>query len=77
MSTTELKTKLERLRVAQGELCSGDTTGSVYTQLSPGSAMFLTDRFVAVANVSKEIRAVIEHDEREAVVAGGTASMGQ
>ena len=70
MSTTELKTKLERLRVAQGELCSGDTTGSVYTQISPGAAMFLTDRVVALESVSKEIGNVIEREERDTGVAG-------
>ena len=72
MSTSELKTKLERLRVAQAELCSGDTTGSVYTQLSPGAAMFLTDRAVALENVTKEIVVVIEHDERDTGTAGET-----
>jgi hypothetical protein len=70
MSTTELKTKLEGLRVAQGELCSGNLTGSVYTQVSPGAAMFLTDRVVALENVSKEIHNVINRDECDTGVAG-------
>eukprot|EP00545_Synedropsis_sp_CCMP1620_P006560 CAMPEP_0119013410 /NCGR_PEP_ID=MMETSP1176-20130426/8438_1 /TAXON_ID=265551 /ORGANISM="Synedropsis recta cf, Strain CCMP1620" /LENGTH=73 /DNA_ID=CAMNT_0006966501 /DNA_START=67 /DNA_END=288 /DNA_ORIENTATION=- len=60
---TSAEMKLEALRVAQGELCSGNMSGSVYMQLSPGAAAFLTDRTVAMESVSKGIRATIEADD--------------
>lgn len=51
--------KLEALRVAQAELSSGDTTGKVFMQTSPGAAMFLTDREVAKEKVAAEIRQIV------------------
>jgi hypothetical protein len=51
--------RLEALRVAQAELSSGDTSGNVFVQLSPGAAMFLTDRSVAQEKVASEIRAIV------------------
>jgi len=62
--------KLEALRVAQTELCSGDTNGSVYVQLSPGAAMFLTDRSLAVEQVSKDIRGIIAADHGDVATKG-------
>lgn len=57
-------TDLEQLRVAQGELCIGNTDGAVFVQLSPGAAMFLTDRAVALDQVSMKIRNTIDADHR-------------
>jgi hypothetical protein len=54
---------LEALRVAQAELCSGNTKGSVYVQLSPGAVMLQTDRVVIVEKVSIEILRAIQRDE--------------
>ena len=51
--------RLEALRVAQAELSSGDTSGKVFVQLSPGSAMFLKDRSEAKEKVASEIRHVV------------------
>ena len=51
--------KLEALRVAQAELSSGDTTGKVFMQASPGAAMFLADRKVAKEKVAAEIRQIV------------------
>ena len=56
---------LAALRVAQAELCSGNTNGAVYIQLSPGAAMFRTDRVVALEKVSKEVSQVIQRDVME------------
>jgi hypothetical protein len=58
MSNDSAKT-LEALRVAQAELSSGDTSGSVFRQFSPGAAMFLTDRSVTQEKVASEIRAIV------------------
>jgi hypothetical protein len=60
MKTTE--DQLEALRVAQAELLSGNTDGNVYIQVSPGAAMFLTDRTLAVNQVSNQIRSVMKGD---------------
>lgn len=51
--------RLEALRVAQAELSSGDTTGKVFIQASPGAAMFLTDREAAKKKVAAEIRQIV------------------
>ena len=59
--------RLEALRVAQGELCSGDTTGSVYVQLSPGAVLVQTDRSVALANVARAIMEAISREDSEPV----------
>lgn len=56
---------LEALRVAQAELCSGNTKGSVYVQLSPGAVMIETDRVVILEKLSKEILQAIQRDETE------------
>jgi hypothetical protein len=53
---------LEALRVAQAELCSGNMNGAVYIQLSPGAAMFQTDRVVTLEKLSKEICQAIQRD---------------
>ena len=60
-----METKLEALRVAQAELCSGNTNGSIYMQLSHGVAMFLTDRTITLDKVSQGIRNAIEGDDME------------
>jgi hypothetical protein len=60
MKTTEAQ--LEALRVAQAELLSGDTNGNVYIQASPGAAMILTDRTLAVTKVSDQIRSLMKGD---------------
>ena len=52
--------RLQALRVAQSELCSGDVSGNVYTQVSPGAAMFLTSREVAINDVTKRIRDIVQ-----------------
>ena len=49
---------LEEYRVAQAELSSGNTNGNVYMQLSPGAGLFLTDRIIAVENISNRIRSI-------------------
>lgn len=51
--------RLEALRVAQAELSSGDTSGKVFLQPSPGAALFLTDRAVAKERVASEIRQIV------------------
>lgn len=53
MSSTS---NLDALRVAQTELVSGDTSGQVFLQLSPGAAMFRTDRTVAQGVVASKIQ---------------------
>jgi hypothetical protein len=63
MSSAETS-KLEALRVAQAELVSGNTNGSVYLQASPGAAAFLTDRTVAIEVISEGIRSTIEADHK-------------
>ena len=55
--------KLNALRVAHAELCSGDTSGDVYLQPSPGAAMFLTSREIAVNHVTNEIRTILKADD--------------
>ena len=60
MKTTE--NQLEALRVAHAELLSGNTDGDVYIQASPGAAMYLTDRTLAVNQVSNQIRSVMKGD---------------
>jgi hypothetical protein len=68
-STTKTTTSLEELRVAQAELCSGDTGGRVYTQVSKGAVLLLTDRTLALQQVSRKIRqellAEIEEDKNK------------
>ena len=64
---------LEALRVAQAELCSGNTNGAVYIQLSPGAALFRTDRVATLEKVSKEIQRVIQRDEVESAKPGNSA----
>ena len=59
MSSTTDASRLEALRVAQAELSSGDTSGNVFVQLSPGSAMFLVARSAAQEEVASEIRQVL------------------
>lgn len=54
--------RLTALRVAQAELCSGNTSGSVYRGLSHGSVMFLTGREVASDFVANEIRTILQKD---------------
>jgi hypothetical protein len=53
---------LEALRVAQAELLSGNTNGDVFLQASPGAAMFLTDRTLAVNHVTNQIRTIMTGD---------------
>jgi hypothetical protein len=50
---------IESLRVADQELSSGNTAGRVFVRLSTGSVAFLTERPVAQARVSRQLRAAI------------------
>ena len=51
---------VQELRVADQELSSGDQTGKVFVQLSPGAVASLTDRDVAQARVSRHLRKAID-----------------
>ena len=54
---------LEVLRVASQELSSGNQTGQVYLQLSPGAVAFaFDDRAVLQARVSRLLHEAIEKD---------------
>lgn len=55
--------RLEALRVAQAELNSGDQSGKVFVQTSPGAAMFFADRSVAKEKVASEIRQIVLREE--------------
>jgi hypothetical protein len=55
--------RLEALRVAQAELSGGDTSLRVYTQASPGAAMFLTDRPAVKEKLASEIRQIVLGEE--------------
>jgi len=50
---------IQVLRVADQELKAGDTSGKVFVQLSKGAAAILTDRPVAQARVSRQLRQAI------------------
>jgi hypothetical protein len=50
---------LAELRVAKSELLTGNTNGNVYLQVSPGAALVLTDRTVAINQVSHQIQALM------------------
>ena len=65
MPTVSSTSKIESLRVAQAELCSGDTSGAVYLQLSPGSVIHLTDRSLAIDLVSRKIQETIRADDND------------
>jgi len=58
----QLRLRVEQLRVADQELSSGNTRGEVYVRLSPGSVAFLTDRPVAQARVSRQLRQAVDSD---------------
>ena len=60
--SSEAEQRLEALRVAQSELVSGNTDGRVYMRASPGAALFLTDRTVAIQKVSEQIKGTIKAD---------------
>ena len=50
------------LRVAQQELSSGNRSGQVFCQLSPGAVAFAVDRPVLQARVSRLLHQAIEKD---------------
>lgn len=50
---------LAELRVAKSELLTGNLNGNVYLQVSPGAALVLTDRSVAINQVSHQIQALM------------------
>ncbi|KAL7463752.1 hypothetical protein ACHAXS_004103 [Conticribra weissflogii] len=47
--------QIQELKVAKSELTSGDTSGLVYKQSSPGAAFFVTPRWKAIEGVQKKI----------------------
>ena len=53
---------LAELRVAKSELLTGNTNGNVYLQISPGAALILTDRSIAINQVSNHIQALMNAD---------------
>ena len=53
---------LEVLRVSSQELSSGNQTGQVFLQLSPGSVALAFDRPVLQARVSRLLHEAIEKD---------------
>ena len=53
---------LEVLRVASQELSSGNQTGQVFLQLSPGAVAFSLERPVLQARVSRLLHEAIEKD---------------
>jgi len=65
MEKESQEARLSTLRVAQTELCIGNTDGSVHRQLSRGAVMFLTDRQVANEVIAKEIRVLLKKDLAE------------
>lgn len=68
--------EISALRVAQGELISGDTSGKVYMRLSPGSVAFLTDRPQAQEKVASQLRqAVLGEDGSSQLKPAGPAPM--
>jgi hypothetical protein len=50
---------IERTRVIQAELVSGDTSGQVYMRLSEGGVAFLADRGKAEEVVSTKLRSAL------------------
>jgi hypothetical protein len=67
-TTTPSSSLLSELRVAQQELHSGQQSGRVFLQLSPGSVAFPLDRSVAQARVERRLQ------ELETTTAGTTAA---
>jgi hypothetical protein len=61
-TTNTPPTDIETLRVADQELLSGNTAGRVFVRLSPGAAAILTERPVAQARVSRQLRTAIDAD---------------
>ena len=53
---------MQELRVADQELHSGDQTGRVFLQLSPGSVAWIMDRPVAQTRVRRQLRQALEQD---------------
>lgn len=53
---------LEVLRVASQELSSGNQSGQVFLQLSPGAVAFALDRPVLQARVSRLLHEAIDKD---------------
>lgn len=49
------KQQIQELAVAKSELTSGDTTGLVYVQPSPGAVFFVTSRMEALRGVDEKI----------------------
>lgn len=54
--------RLEELRVAQAELSSGDTSGRVLVQSSPGAVFRVTERSATKETVASEIRQLVLKD---------------
>ena len=46
---------IERLRVIQAELSTGNTSGQVFMQLSEGSAFLLTERSIVKEKVTSAL----------------------
>jgi hypothetical protein len=66
-ATSNTPTDVETLRVADQELLSGSTAGRVFVRLSPGAAPILTERPVAQARVSRQLRAAIDADPASSI----------
>ena len=60
-ATKKEKEELESLKVAQLELVSGNTSGNVFVQLSPGAVFFHTDR----QNAKRKVRDDISNFQRK------------
>jgi len=56
---SDSKPDISTLRVAQSELVSGNTAGTVYMRLSPGSVAFPQDRSSVQKKLSTQIRQAI------------------
>jgi hypothetical protein len=66
-TTSNTPTDVETLRVADQELLSGSTAGRVFVRLSTGAAPILTERPVAQARVSRQLRAAIDADPASSI----------
>lgn len=62
-ATKKDKQQLESLRVAQLELVSGNTSGNVFVQLSPGAVFFHTDRQNAKEKIRNDISKLEQNSE--------------
>ena len=58
MNQRQLQKQLQELTVAKAELRGGDTSGLVYSRVSPGAAFLVTPRKEVVRGVEKDIEAL-------------------